>query len=134
MTSEGRQGQSPAGAIPQGAGQALDRYLAEHVMGWKYEPEPHRPYYRHSGNRSIFDWNPSTDIANAMEVVTLFQSRGWGFGLVGYAMGAGAETGEPYKAAFFAQGQPERTAFAETPQLAICLAAAQALGGKARDV
>lgn len=98
----------------------LDAWLAENVMGWKgdgycwRDPKLIQPYYRMQA--SVEDWHPTTNIAQAFELLNKFD----------YWELYGNE-GEGHAAAIW-DNKDRRRAVCEQPTatLAICLAAQKA--------
>jgi hypothetical protein len=90
---------------------------------------------RWSGPRLSAPPRYSTDIASAWEVVAKVQrdQPGWRFVLLGGDSRMGRWSGKPWKAEFFGHADPNQDygqrhgeAYADTAQLAICLAALRA--------
>jgi len=115
-------------------GRALDAWLAEHAMGWVYKP------IADSGKKTPFPWSHpsepnrvfplgalphySTDWRAAGELVEAMRKREWVLDL--YSPRTGADAWE----AAFQNRRCGESAEADTPCLAIALAAHAALGGE----
>jgi hypothetical protein len=106
----------------------IDAEVAEKVMGWKNRHE----YYEHNitrfedsngkfyyiGDKAGSPWSPSTDIAAAFQVVEKMEDRGFFFELSNTSI----DPEKTYRASFFKNDEPI-SKYAESLQLAICLAA-----------
>jgi len=97
----------------------LDRWLAENVMGWVW---PHGLYW----------WHPSTDIAQAMQVVSKMLSESnedfiWEFELSIFEGVAYATFCQHFKKGKGKDRIFDAQTSEDTPEMAICLAAKKAL-------
>lgn len=93
----------------------LDRQVARRVLGWGIVPATGE--YADGRGRGTDQFHPSTDIADAFEIVDHLRAAGWHFDLSvsrDYATGANAE---------FLRAGCQGHAHAGTVQLAICRAA-----------
>lgn len=107
------------------AGEALDRLVAERVMGW--EPREDGYYWhRYTQECPMRSWSPSTNIAHAWEVVECMRSRQNQFDV--HLFG---EYGTAFTCVF-ACGPARFDGRAPTAQLAICHAAVNAILHKSK--
>ena len=116
----------------------LDRKMAE-VMGWTLKEGTHEYMWApgHSDNITDLwwydadgnvryrkkDWHPQTNIKQAFEVVGVMRKNGYAFKLIASNSGG-------YKAEFALVTYGENPRWADTPEMAICLAAEKATEGK----
>lgn len=117
----------------------IDRQIAEKVMGWNYEQgSPYRgeramwctPMTDEKrcglGQKFVDGWKPSTNIAHAFEVVERMKDK-WTFAI------CNNNVKHDYCAEFWNDLHPmdkgEFMQFADTPAMAICLAALEAVKG-----
>jgi len=109
-------------------GRALDAWLAEHAMGWKQEHDGFGGVgwngCRIPGGGGFRCFSPSTDPRAAFELVEAMCEREWVLDL--YSPRTGADAWE----AAFQNRRCGESAEADTPCLAIALAAHAALGGE----
>lgn len=107
----------------------IDRQVAEKIMGWKASKYPYLSYYDKDGNDIILmeDWQPSTNIAHAFEVIDKLIDMGFYIKIFIIDGGHGVEV------SIFKQGVGKKskhhienevyTEYAKTPAMAICGAA-----------
>ncbi len=112
------------------AGSELDALIAEKVMGWCWceyayemplsDMETHRFHGCNGGQRSLAEFNPSEDIADAWQVVDKLKEQGFHVGLVD---DFGGEMS--WKLNIYATNELPIVfnEWASTPELAICRAA-----------
>ncbi len=117
-----------------------DRRIAEKVMVWTQRPHPYykdqkKCWYKTHKHGWMWkincdDWQPSTNIAHAFEVVEKMREKGWTFSLCNNneACGQGDSSVEFWNDSHSMDG--EFMKFADTPAMAICLAALEAVKGK----
>jgi len=109
----------PTADLP--AGRGLDRLVAELVMGWRGETLGGRTWWRSpdGGTRPAADWQPSTRIADAWEVVERLRAIDF------YGTTIEAHADDRWIVRVYSN-DIEKAASADTAPLAICRAATAA--------
>lgn len=100
----------------------IDLLVAEKVMGWipQREMQGKILYVLQDGTQIAFDWKPTTNIADAWQVVEKLRKDSYGFEI---------EDGfdKKYQCCFYGSAR-SYTCEAETATLAICLSALKSMG------
>lgn len=116
----------------------LDRFLAEKVIGWEYQPssfggEPMSGYYKNDTSVIMYEtqWSPTTDISQAFQVVEQMRENDFWFSMV-YKDCAFVGSRDPgyyvvFRCVRGGDHRGEHDGADKNPAMAICLAAREAL-------
>ncbi len=113
----------------------LDALVAEKVMGWTFYRQRLHPNHTfltqtwRTEHGSIMPsmWTPTTEIAQAWEVVERMVKLGWNVRIMNYGIAPELPDCEPWRCDFIRVGALSIKAASALP-LAICLAALKAVG------